>query len=564
MKKILLYGAVGMACLGGLTSCSDDYLQTSPITAISKTQITDNVETARMSMRGLAFFMKSQYINTNGGLFMNGEGTLQTFYGEGLGQDDFIYMMQGRFGNVYQSLDAFSQETYWGPSAPWSYAYSIIGEANGILYGIDNAAGDEKERNFVKAQVLTFRAYAYWRLLQFYAPRWEDANNGDINVLVERNVENAGSSNAPLMTMRKTLDMIYADLNEAIEHFEAAPELKRQDKIEPDIRIAYGIYARTAALEHDWATVEKMAHNARQGYTIMDEAGYKDGFTNYDNAEWMWCSSNDVSDSIYYWDNVAFYAANGAYIWYWAVFGAGAINMDLYRQMEEGDFRRDLFLTPDKIWSMYDEDWYDADYVNPTTMGLISKDRGVVVDIADWCDAVTPSGFNTAYQPPKGEQVEGTIMIPFGAHAKFFANNGDLGGSTLYMRAAEMLLLEAEAAAEQGKSSVAQNLLKELNDKRMTGYTCSKTGQELIDEVRLQRRIELWGEGHNFFDLKRWNLPCERKVWEAGNVNSGNIPAAVVATAGYIEPTKCHGWRFVVPNSESAYNEGFKRSELNY
>ncbi len=560
-NKILLYGAVGLACIGGLSSCSDDYLQTSPITSISKTQITSDVDAARMSMRGMCYFMKSQYINTNGSLFMNGEGTIQAFYGEGLGQDDFLYLLPGRFSGVYQDLSAFSQETYWGPSAPWSYAYSVIGEANDILYGIDNAEGDAKERDFIKAQVLTFRAYGYWRLLQFYAPRWEDANNGDIKVVVRRDETNAGNQNAPLMTMRETLDMIYSDLDEAIGYFEAAPELKRQDKIEPDKNVACGIYARAAALEHKWDKVEEMAHKARQGYSIMDEAGYKDGFTNYDNSEWMWCSSNLTSDSIYYWDNVAFYAANGAYVWYWGAFGAGAINMDLYNQMDESDFRRQMFLTPDKVWSMYDEDWFDDEYVNPTTMGLISKDRGVVVDIADWCDDVTPAGFNTAYQPPKGEQAENGIMIPFGAQAKFFANNGDLGGSTLYMRAAEMLLLEAEAAAMQGKSQVAQNLLKELNDKRMTGYTCTKTGQELIDEVRLQRRIELWGEGHNFFDMKRWNLPVERRAWVAGDVTSGNIPQNV---AGTIETTRCHGWRFVVPNSETSYNEGFNRSELNY
>ena len=38
-----------------------------------------------------------------------------------------------------------------------------------------------------------------------------------------------------------------------------------------------------------------------------------------------------------------------------------------------------------------------------------------------------------------------------------------------------------------------------------SGYTLStKTGENLIEEVMTQRRIELWGEGFRWFDLKRF------------------------------------------------------------
>lgn len=48
---------------------------------------------------------------------------------------------------------------------------------------------------------------------------------------------------------------------------------------------------------------------------------------------------------------------------------------------------------------------------------------------------------------------------------------------------------------------------------RDASYTLStNTGQALIDEIMVQRRVELWGEGFRFLDLKRLNLPLDRTV----------------------------------------------------
>ena len=36
------------------------------------------------------------------------------------------------------------------------------------------------------------------------------------------------------------------------------------------------------------------------------------------------------------------------------------------------------------------------------------------------------------------------------------------------------------------------------------------TGAKLADEIMTHRRIELWGEGFRWFDLKRLGLPLDR------------------------------------------------------
>jgi hypothetical protein len=84
-------------------------------------------------------------------------------------------------------------------------------------------------------------------------------------------------------------------------------------------------------------------------------------------------------------------------------------------------------------------------------------------------------------------------------------------GDYVYMRVAEMYLMEAEALARGGNDSSARQVLYDLVSTRDTGYILSSnSGQALIDEILLQRRIELWGEGFAWFDMKRNGVSLER------------------------------------------------------
>ena len=49
-------------------------------------------------------------------------------------------------------------------SYPWYYYYLIIGNANAVINRIDKAEGSQEEKDFLKAEALTFRAYSFFRL----------------------------------------------------------------------------------------------------------------------------------------------------------------------------------------------------------------------------------------------------------------------------------------------------------------------------------------------------------------------------------------------------------------
>ncbi len=84
-------------------------------------------------------------------------------------------------------------------------------------------------------------------------------------------------------------------------------------------------------------------------------------------------------------------------------------------------------------------------------------------------------------------------------------------GDYVYMRVAEMYLMEAEALARAGNDAGAAQVLYDLVSTRDPGYVLSSnTGQSLIDEILIQRRIELWGEGFAWFDMKRTGKALER------------------------------------------------------
>ena len=77
---------------------------------------------------------------------------------------------------------------------------------------------------------------------------------------------------------------------------------------------------------------------------------------------------------------------------------------------------------------------------------------------------------------------------------------------------------ETAADLTPSKEAEARQLLKELirDSGRDPQYTCDKSGQALLDEIKFYRRIELWGEGFSWFDFKRRKDTIVRHTFEDG------------------------------------------------
>ena len=91
-----------------------------------------------------------------------------------------------------------------------------------------------------------------------------------------------------------------------------------------------------------------------------------------------------------------------------------------------------------------------------------------------------------------------------------------------------------------------KSALTALMSNRDPGYVPSgNVGQALIDEILINRRIELWGEGFRFTDLKRLNLPLNR--------NGANHISSLTLT--YDVPAGDVSWEFLIPRRELDSNK---------
>lgn len=105
------------------------------------------------------------------------------------------------------------------------------------------------------------------------------------------------------------------------------------------------------------------------------------------------------------------------------------------------------------------------------------------------------------------------------------------------IRMAEVVLNLAEAYAKDGKTDLANEQLNKIRTRASLDMV-NLNGQDLLDEILLQRRLEFAFEGHRFFDLKRNGLPI---IKETGNLDFedyrilSRIPVREIEIIGEIE-----------------------------
>jgi hypothetical protein len=122
----------------------------------------------------------------------------------------------------------------------------------------------------------------------------------------------------------------------------------------------------------------------------------------------------------------------------------------------------------------------------------------------------------------------------------------------IYMRAAEMYLTEAEALARLGNTSGAQSVLAELMAKRDPLWA----GTATVEEIALQRRIELWGEGFRYFDVRRTATGIVRD-YEGSNHNYELMTIAADVPAHH------KLWVFQIPQREMQENVQLTEADQN-
>jgi len=485
MKKLL----IAVCFISLLTGCKKDYFDVGPTGDVDDAAIFTTTGNAANVINGIYRYLYSRYSSQNtpgqGGIML-----MLDFMGDDVNQAVASWYTPGNGTGGWVN---HRNESYGYVEYPFRLYYRCIGNANAIIDNIDNATGPDADKNRLKGEALTMRAWAYFNLVQIYAKRYEaGTTNSQLGVSMPLS---AGDTKLPRSSVEEVYTQINKDLADAITAFGSATP--RATKAHLSLYPAYAIWARVALTMQDYTKAAEYAQKVISlgGFSLMSNAQYQSGFNDISNPEWIWGAyvQSDQGDTFGSYFGQISYNGNTSYI-------RGVpkrINSALYAMISATDVRK-------KMWE--------------------------------------PSPNSTNFPLPASNFTRSPYMS-----RKFSIRELPTIGDVPYIRLAEMYLILAESKARLGDDPGAQAALNTLVLNRDPAYIPSgNVGQALIDEILFHKRVDYWAEGHRWFDLKRLNLPLDRSV----------VPNYVSASGGGLMtvPAGSTLWQFVIPISEIQAN----------
>lgn len=405
--------------------------------------------------------------------------------------------------------------TYANTRIQWDPFFKNIFIANNILAANPPDVEDET-RKISRGVAFVHRAWAYLNLVQNFQFKYKGHENDPaVPIVTEETTYDQALTN-PRATVAAVYERIMADLNEAIEILDGYN--RGTNKSRPDKSVVLGLRARANLLMEEWNAAAADAEAARAGYTFLSMANAnKPGFNNANATNWMWAliiGPDNVPDAYATWPSQISSLTSKGYTAEVAMWRS--ISILLYSIIPSTDIRRN--------W------WVDENLDSP----------------------IIPTGYGIAKGFKKYTNVK------FAAYDNGFGTDATNGGDWCLMRCEEMLFIEAEAKAMGGNLAGAKTLLENwVKTYRNPSYVShAASAAEFRDEVWFQRRVELWGEGHAFFDLQRLD---KNMVRFNNRIPISNYPENFQFNLVYNNPVRL----LVIPQREINANNAISEEQNN-
>ena len=464
MKKKLIYGM--MLCSIFFIGCSEEFLEgenTNVLTASGIAEYADNYPALLDgSLNGITSLIIEPFGITGTRHFDFGQKAVDIWMDMVSGDmalSGSAYGWYNDAANLIFTIDYTQEEN----DITWKYYYRIISIANNVISSIggNDAAPETDEGKRILGQAKIYRAYAYFYLLQLnqgaYDPNQEILPFFNIDVYSLEKVR-AGD----------IYDQVVSDLTHAIELLDG---YTRGAKNQVDKTVAHGFLAYTYGAMGNFADAKIQADAViASGYPMTTAGqlafpGAGSGFNDVNTASWIWGYDlvEDLGHQLIdWWGQIDCFT----YSYAWAG-DHKSIDDLLYSQIPANDVRKNQFGT------------------------------GTA--------ALQP--INKFFDP--GRAIGGQYII-----------TTDL----IHMRSDEFYLLSAECAARTGNEAGAKTTMIEFLTNRIgateaTALITPLSGQALLNEIYLQTRIELWGEGKSLLAMKRNQATVTRgtnHVYRAG------------------------------------------------
>jgi starch-binding outer membrane protein, SusD/RagB family len=451
MKKKIITAIAAFSILSLNISCSDSFTDRTPAYSIDSENYFNSPEDYNYALIAVYDILQSTYVNV--------------LLGE-IASDNTL--CGGESATDVPGFQQIDDMTHTPVNANlknvWDWMFAGVNRANYILEFQDKLDFEGKES--IIAQTRFLRAYFHFELVKWFGGI---PMKGDVRFAV------GDETTIPRSTPEQVYASIEADLLYAIENLSVTPaEQGRVTKGAAQALLgkAYlyqGKYAESAAVLE--TLIQSGSYSLVTDYnTIFENAGengpesvFEVQYTDSEGAGFgcLQCSEGNVA--------VGF---NGPRNYVGPLYDSGySFNIpaqEAYDAFEPGDNRRDVAL----------------------------------LDIEAWAAANPGVSYGVGY--------EHTGYF----NKKYIARQGDLnlGDSKLTnpnnyraIRYADVLLMAAEAFNRSGNDQKAQLYLNMVRQRAFgdSNHNIASTGDGLYDKILAERRLELVGEGHRFFDLVR-------------------------------------------------------------
>lgn len=533
-----------------ISACSEDFLETKPTDAISAADALATEANMALIINGMhrAMYSQSQTVLPGGTTARANE-----HYWVPMGDNLAGGLIHSANANnlswraVAQWLE-HTDETTNTTRILWYHRYNIIANANSIINKVEEGNLPETPRlREIVGQAYTYRAYAYMSLVQHFAKGYLIGNPSSDPGVPLLFASDAPFTSAPRSTVQEIYNQIALDLESAISSFSSAsarPTGSAFDKANLNIDVAYGLKARMALATGDWATAAESAVKARENYPIMGESDWKSGFNTTLLSEVIWGSNVITTETTFF--RSYFYLASNTFNGSQVRNNPKIADKRLYAQIPDTDYRKDVFLpdAPNSNTSASNGLGGWSNNTNPKYTTEEEFENEIDRLAAEW-------GWTSRHNTHPYMHVKLRQKVPGGIEPD----------DIIYMRASEMYLIEAEAKAMLNDVAGAQEALRPLGEERDSGYDVMQydTQEKMMEHIKFQRALELWGEGFMFQDKIRWDDPIDHAA------DGGSGASEVLYQDGFFQdrPSVNTDWVFKIPQAEMDANPNLTPADQN-
>ncbi|WP_439184985.1 RagB/SusD family nutrient uptake outer membrane protein [Carboxylicivirga taeanensis] len=525
MKNIILL----VVLLGGLMSCSDSFLERNPTDSTTSVVLLNSREGCELALNGIyatAMYSYAQYY--------------VPYFNEARA-DNINFTQDGAytFTNIFNYNQGLADNNV--AYSIWPMAYQIVDAANLIINNELIGISDQDVRDDYIAQARTMRAMAYLDLLNAFSKpvHLNEGNNLGVPLIVTTNYGDVDAARALII---ENYQLIYQDLIFAAENISTAmnPERANLALVNGLLARMYMNLAGPIGSSHTYqlgegltitsaAALEKAVDYADKVLDMVQPAG---NFAELQNGV-----SRVLSESILVARAISDeYSVTGTHCAQWDSNNTASKTVRVYSEVA------DLFEAGDKrLKYFYDYNSWVANFDKYTEAGY-NHIQASALDIIKG-QFVTLHGHRTFGKfAPSDYFVDDLDALLTNGIGNVTYTNG-LGDFNI-MRASEIALLKAEACKRLNRHDDALEAFELVNNRYFETPALRATVS--LEEIQLEKRLELLGEGLRMRDLLRWG-------------NDFSRPSSTLSTVQEVAFDDYH-MQLPIPDAEIKINDNIKQN----